>query len=368
MSELIKITDEDSGRIISEMKADLEFRLNRQIAPADVEMLIIQGLAYRETIIRSQINDAYRQSLVAFARGASLEYLGELVGVYRLPAAPAYVVLTFTLVDGQTGITIPEGLRVQSTDGKAIFQTIETVIVPAGVIYVNIKAACSEAGTIGNNYSAGTIIIILDPKPYLVGAQNLDQSSGGSDEESDDDLRERIKLAPASFSVAGPSEAYKFFAKSASPSIADVAITNPTPGEVHIFPLLSGGVIPGQALLDTVYAICNGEKVRPLTDTVIVSAPTKIDYAIEVELTILSNAVNLGADSTVLDAIQRWVDSKKNILGVDVVRNKIAALSMLDGIVYNVDVISPETDIVANPEDYTNCTGITVTINGTHDQ
>ncbi|WP_153799085.1 baseplate assembly protein [Foetidibacter luteolus] len=368
MADLLKFIHEDADTIIAELKADLETRLNRQLAPADVEMLLVQALAYREMLLRANINDAARQNLVAFSRGAALEYIGELVGVYRLPAASAACTIQFTLVNGHTGVQISEGLRVQSTDGKAIFRTIEAVVVNPGTLTVNVNAKCSTAGKIGNGYTSNKINIILDPQPYLTAAQNTDTSSGGADEELDEDLRERIKLAPASFSVAGPVDAYIFFAKSASSAIVDVAVTSPVPGQVNIYPLLENGALPTQAILDAVLAICNGDKCRPLTDTVIVDSPTIQNYAINVQLTLLTKAVNTNADTTVLQALTAWKDSRKNRLGLDVVRNKIASMAMLDGVVYNVNVVSPAADIVATPEVYTNCTGITVTIIGTADE
>lgn len=367
MADLLKFIHEDPQQVVDEMKAELEETLNRQIAPADLEMLLINAFAYRETLLRSSINYVGRQNMVSFSSGAALEYLGLLVGITRLPASSALVTIQFAIIEGHTGITIPQGVRVQSTDGKAVFETMEAVVVIPGVYSGQVAAACTTAGTVGNGYALNTVSIILDPKPYLVSAQNIDVSSGGADQETDDKLRERIQLAPASFSVAGPNDAYKSFAKSASSSIVDVAITSPVPGQVNIYPLLSGGALPSQALLDQVYQICNADKVRPLTDTVVVASPTVIDYAINIELTILTDAVNLGVDSAALAAVQAWVDARKERLGIDVVRNRLMTLSMAEG-TYSANVVSPSTDIVADPEVYTRCTGITVSIVGTHDE
>lgn len=367
MADLIQFISEDPAAAVAELKAVLEEELNRQIAPADVEMLLINAFAYREGVLRAAVNDAARLSLVRFSRGVALEELGRLVGVNRLPASRALVSLQFQIIAGHTGITIPQGLRVQSTDGKAMFETMEAVVVSPGTYAATVRAACASAGLVGNGYGLNTINIILDPKPYLMGVQNIDLSSGGADQETDDKLRERIELAPSSFSVAGPKDAYKFFAKSASSSIADVAVTSPVPGQVNIYPLLNGGALPTEALLDQVYAICNSEKIRPLTDTVVVDSPTVQEYAINVELTVLTNAVNLGIDVQAQAALQAWVDARKSRMGIDVVKARLQSLSMVEG-TYNADVVSPASDIVVSEEVYTKCTGITVSIMGTHDE
>lgn len=52
---------------------------------------------------------------------------------------------------------------------------------------------------------------------------------------------------------------------------------------VVITPILYGGEIPDQSVLDKVLAACNADDVRPLTDKVEVSAPTIQSYDIELK-------------------------------------------------------------------------------------
>lgn len=363
----IQFVHEDAAQIIAECKADLETRLGRSISPADVEMLLINGLAYRELLLRTQINQTACQMLVSFATGSSLEYLGQLVGVSRLPASSAACTIEFALVDGHNGVVIPQGLRVQSTDGKIIFQTIQEVTVPVGQLTAQVLCEAEDPGTAGNGYDINKINIILDPQAFIATAQNIDKTAGGADDETDDALRTRIKLAPSVFSVAGPDDAYIFHAKSANPSIVDVAVTSPNPGEVHLFPLLDGGQMPTQEILDAVFAQCNSKKIRPLTDTVIVAQPTLLEYEISVDLTLLDTAVEATTQQAVQNILQTYVDARKNRLGIDVVRSKLASLASISG-VYDANVTSPAANIVADPQQYTRCTGITVNIIGTHDE
>lgn len=367
MAELIKFVHEDSEIIIAELKADLETRLSRQVAPADIEMLLIQAFAYREQLVRVGLNESARQNMVRFSRGAALEYLGELVGVTRQPASGASCTILFNLIEGHNGIIIPEGLRIQSLDGKVIFQTIQSVVCAVGVLAASVLATASEVGIIGNGYLPGNIAIILDPQAFLLTAQNTDQSAGGSDEETDEKLKDRIRLAPASFSVAGPRDAYKFFAKSAHPSICDVAATSPVPGDIHIMPLIDGGLMPSAEILANILAICDAEKTRPLSDTVYAMAPTVFEYEIIVNLTLLITAVSAATLASVQKILNDYKEVRKNRLSLDVVRSQIVSLCKIDG-VYDVDVISPAANIVALEGEYTKCTGITVNITGTHDE
>lgn len=84
MSEL-KVIADDASAIRAEIAAAYEAATGKTLYPAQVESLLVDLIAYRETLIRAAINDAARQNLVRFARAPMLDYLGELVGVARLP-------------------------------------------------------------------------------------------------------------------------------------------------------------------------------------------------------------------------------------------------------------------------------------------
>ena len=360
------IFSEDAADLVAKMKADFESRTGRVLAPADIEMLMINMVAYQINLVRITGNIAVSQMLVSFSTGIMLEYLGALVGVSRLPAQGAACTIRFTLVSGHNDVQIPAGIRVQSIDGKAIFQIIAAVDVPIGTDTADVAAICTTAGDVGNAYDVGKISIILDPQAFITTAQNIDITSGGIDAETDDQLRERISLAPASFSVAGPKGAYIFFAKSAHPSIVDVAPITTSPGTVTLYPLCEGGVLPSAEIKAAVLAICDDYKVRPQNDTVLVDDPDVVEYDIEVELTTYTGAINNEVLNLVNSNLQQFRDERQNKLGMDAVRSQISALAMIKDKVYDVNVISPAADVVADEKTYAKCTGISVTITGSN--
>lgn len=348
----------------------------RILQPAQAEQLVFQSIGYRISLLKQQINETANKCFVVFADGAALDFLGQNMGVVRLPAAPAATVLRFQLVTGHGSLNIPEGLRIQSIDGQAIFITTESKTVAADVDTVDIKSECTKEGIIGNGYIAGNVSVLLDPQAYVSSVANLTTTADGSDAETDVELRERILLAPSQFSVAGPKGAYKFFAKSAHPSIIDVAVTighdpdtdDVIPGQVDIFPLMIDGEDPSDEIKDEILAICNDDKIRPLSDTVVVKAPTKTDYAIVAELTLLTNAVQDDVVDEVTANLQAYVDERKQKLGIDVVRSQLTGECSIRGQVYKVNIASPVSDIVVTESAFTNCTGITVSVIGTHDE
>ena len=124
--------------------------------------------------------------------------------------------------------------------------------------------------------------------PYITSVGNTTVSIGGDDgepytEEGDEKFRERIRLAPAAQSTAGPESAYRYFALSADPEIIDVAIDNPEANTINIYPLMRGGVIPDEETLTKVEETCSDDDVRPMSDKVTAIAPTQVSYDIELK-------------------------------------------------------------------------------------
>jgi phage-related baseplate assembly protein len=370
----IAFVNTDPDAVVTELVNYYQTLTGKILQPAQIEQLVMNAGGYRISLLLNQINETANQCLVKFATGAALEQLGALVGVTRLPASAAACVVRFNLVDGHGALTMDAGLRVQSTDGQAIFITTESKIVAAEDTYVDVKCDCTKTGDSGNGYAAGNISIILDPRPYVTSAANLDTTGGGNDDETDEEMRERILLAPSQFSVAGPKGAYEFWAKSAHPSIVDVAVTighddedDIIPGQVDIFPLLYNNAELTTEISDAVYAKCNDEKIRPLTDTVVVKSPTAVNYTVVANITILDTAASPDVQAAVTAALEAYRDARKNKLGIDVVLSQLTAVCQVAG-VYKSSFTQPSADIVVDENEFTNCTAITVNIIGTHDE
>lgn len=184
--------------------------------------------------------------------------------------------------------------------------------------------------------------------------------------EADNDLRERIALAPASFSVAGPAEAYVFFARAADARVAHASAVSPEPREVIVSILAQAG--DGTAppdLIDAVADIVNSKPVRPLTDVVTVQSAEIIDFAIDADLTLFA-----GPDrNLVLDAARARLDdhlARSRRLGRDITRSAISAALHVEG-VQRVVIASPAADVICDPTQAGHCTGITIEVTGYDD-
>ena len=296
----------------------------RTLAKGDPIRLFLEAIVLLIVHQRSLIDYAAKQNLLAYAEGDYLDHIGALLGVTRLAASNALTTLKFKLSEAQLSVvTIPEGTRASPGGGTILFATIEAVEIPTGDTEITVTAECTLSGTQGNGYVAGQIKKLVDPFPYEMSVENITESYGGSEIESDENYRERIQIAPESFSVAGPTGAYEFFARSAHADIIDVAIVGPPevePGNVNLYPLMIGGFLPTQEVLDAVYEVCNGEYVRPDTDFLHVFAPIAVNYDVEVIYYIERKRATQATQiqSAVNTAVNNWVSWQKSKLGRDI--------------------------------------------------
>lgn len=351
----------DTQQILNEILADFTARTGKVLQPAHVEQLLLNTLAYRETLIREAIQYSAEQNLVSFADGLALDYLGELLGVTRLAASYAQCTITFTLVDGHGGSIIPSGTRVATADGKIVFATLDDTVVPAEETEADILCEATVSGIAGNGYAAGYVNQILDPLSYVSTAENAEETGGGADQESDDELRERIMLAPGRFSVAGSRGAYEFHARSANPAIIDIAVNSTDPGTVQIYILMADGENTPTEVVNQVLAACSGEKVRPLTDLVTAFGATAVEYEIEFTLKFYAWADETETLAAAQAAIDAFVFAKRQNLGQDVPLSQVVDALMVPG-VYSAVPVGSWSDIVVAFNEFAKCTSITLTV------
>jgi phage-related baseplate assembly protein len=341
----VSFVDADAESIQNELITAYEQATGTTLYPGDPRRIFLLQLVPVLLGLRNDINYTGNQNLLPFARGAVLDALGERIGVPRLQAQPAKVTMRFTLSAIQPNtVTIPKGTRV-TPDGLLFFATVEDLNIAPGDTFGDVIAESSEGGEKYNGFVPGQINLLVDPIPYVASVTNIDTSSGGSDQETDDAYRERQRLAPSAFSVAGPTNAYVFFAKSADVNIVDVAVTSPSDGVVNIYPLLKNGGIPDESVLDKVLAEVNADDRRPLTDKVNVLAPSVRNYDIDVtyyisaersaEVAAIRTAIeNAGG---VVDQYEQWQYAK---LGRAITPDELMS-RMYNAGAYRVVVTSP---------------------------
>lgn len=357
----------DPARITREMVASYEAMVGRTLYPAQLERMLIDLMAYRESLVREAIQDAALLNLVRFSRAPVLDYLGENIGVKHLAARPAQTLLRFALDPATaTATVLPAQTLVQGAN--LAFATVQDVHVPVGAREVDALATCTTAGAAGNGLLPGQVAALATPMQDLAqrglwvqAVGNVSTTMGGADAEQDEQLRQRIMLAPEQFSNAGSAGAYRFHARSSHPDVVDVAVVSPSPGVVRLLPLTRTG-LPSQAVMDAVMAACNAERVRPLTDLVEVAEPEALDFTVTARLTLLRGADADAALRQARAAAQAYCDAVQSALGRDVVRDALIAAMKGYG-VYAVG-LQMDADVVVAPHQWARCTGVDVSVAG----
>ena len=290
------------------------------LGKADPSRLILYASALQLYQGMQYIDNAAKQSFLKYSYGDSLENLGALKGTTRNQGTPAHTIIRFTLSEARDTITsIPRGTRI-TPGGNIFFYTEEECVIAAGEVSVEVPTVCTEIGDIGNEYDLGSIKVLVDKLPYIAEVCNIEKTSGGADVESDENLAERIYMAPSKYSVAGPDDAYKYWVKTYNPSITDVKVTSPVPGTVDIRFVVGNGEIPEQGMIEGVEAyLMEGER-RPLTDLVTVGAPEVVEFNIDMKYWINETDKTKAAaiQKNVEEAIEGYVYWQKHQIGRDI--------------------------------------------------
>ncbi|WBF43769.1 baseplate assembly protein [Serratia rubidaea] len=183
--------------------------------------------------------------------------------------------------------------------------------------------------------------------------------------ESDEALRLRAQAAFEGMSVAGPSAAYEYFARSASGKVADAKATSPVPAEVVVAILSTDG--DGTAspeLLAAVKDAVNDEEVRPLGDRVTVRSADIVDYTIDAELFLYPGPESEPIINAAMASLQRFLADNDKKIGRDVARSAISAALHVQG-VQRVVLRAPAGDLQITDTQAARNTGYNVENGGT---
>lgn len=299
----VSFAESDASAVEAAVLTVYEGLTGLTLQPGDPVRLFLESLAYTVSVQNQLIDLAGKQNLLAYARGAHLDHLGALMGEARIAAQSARVMLRFELTEPLAfAVPIPVGSRASTKDGNILFATAIEAEIPAGQTGVEVPAHCTSPGASGTGLVPGQITQLVDPLPYVAGVSNVTISSEGSDTEDDERLRERIRLAPESYTVAGSTGAYEARVLGVSADILAVAVDSPEPGVVDVRFVLTDGELPDAAMIALVSDSLSAETVRPLTDKVLVGAPDVVEY------TVTGRWYALRADAALLSGVARAVE------------------------------------------------------------
>lgn len=181
-------------------------------------------------------------------------------------------------------------------------------------------------------------------------------------QEQDEPLRRRIRARIMGFANAGGAAHYRYWALSASPEVADVAVDSPGPGRVRISVLPTGhsDTVP-EALLETVRATVLRDDVRVLTDTVEVVPVRLVPVTVSAQIWLYPDT-----PMAVFEALAQRLTrelAQAAVLGWDLTQSWLIAQLQQPGI-HKVALIHPDADIRIHSTQAVRLTDVQLTFAG----
>lgn len=326
LPDISVIDDVDIEGIKREMIADFEAFYKEEtgeditLYPADKDRIKLNIVANKLFQAYQYIDKGFKMNFLKYAYGDYLKHLGAMKKTFKQGASSAVTILRFTLVEPRTQVTaIPKGKRATAGD-NIFFATDDYAEIAAGQTYTDVQATCTESGTMGNKYVPGQINVMVDKIPYIASVANVVTSDGGSGEESDTAFRERIFLAPSSYSTAGPEDAYIYWVRQYNSAIEDVKVTTTSDAVVDIRIVLVDGALPSTAFLADLTDYLKNSAICPLTDKMTISAPDVVEYELNFTYYIgRSNKNNVEAiQKAAEEAKDAYITWQKTHIGTDI--------------------------------------------------
>lgn len=191
--------------LFSEMELKAKEVFGEKINTSDRSPLgvILRLFAWALSLLWQQMENVYNSAYVDTATGNPLGYIGKYIGIRKRLKEKAKGVIT---VSGDPGEFIQKGLRVK-TKKNIVFETIQDAVIGTDG-RINIPIIAVVAGRTGN-VDAGEITDLVNPQPFQITITNAEKTTGGRDDETDPEFRDRYdrSLATGGSSTTASIEA-----------------------------------------------------------------------------------------------------------------------------------------------------------------
>lgn len=342
----VNFLETDPQFYIDEQVREYETIAKRKLAVADPIYLLFKAVAYSRTKHAIRTNDALKQQLLWYSRGAKLDHKGSQWDTPRIGGDKARVTMRFLLESERVGVAYIKKGTLVTPNGDLLFTTLQDAVASDDDSYIDVLAECNAIGEIGNGFAPGDIAELLNPIKYVKGCVNVTTSAGGTEIEADEAYMKRIQAAPEKMSTAGSEEGYKFYTYAASPLISDVDPYTPSPGYVDVRFLLKNGEIPGEEMIEKVQNALSDKRVRPLTDKLTVSGPEIVEYAIEGKYYISRSAADIDAVKNKIEKAKvEFITWQSEKMGRDINPSKLVEMCVGAG-AKRLDLTSPNFTVV----------------------
>ena len=303
----------------------------------------LYALAAQLQALEIQAEWVLDQSFPQTAQGVYLDHHASMRGLSRTEATKSVGVLRFSISSpASSPLTISEG-TVCMTAQEVRFQTTAEGIISPGELSVDIPAESVEAGS-ASNAVAGAICILTACPVAVTGCTNPSPFLGGSDQESDEELRARILESYQRLPNGANAAYYEQTAMQHEGVAAARAVGRARGiGTVDVYVATQAGV-PDEELLTEIET--DLQEKREIAVDVQVLAPSTQEVDVTAEI-----AVKDGED---FEAVKTAAEQSITSLFSGKLLGKAVRLAEIGNLVYdtqgveNYRILSPQADLEAD--------------------
>ncbi len=267
-----------------------------------IRLRVLAGEVYSLT---AAVDWLERQTFAQTALGESLELRAAERGIRRRPAQAATGMLTFSRAKPLWyDIAVAKGtVCAVPGEGGARYVTTEEVVLAANKTSVTVAAQAEQPGRDGNA-AVGAVKTLITVPPGIEDVRNGTAFTGGTDAESDDELRLRLSQSYANLSNGTNAAFYREQAmRDEGVHSANVVPKEDGPGTISIY-LGAGGAAASSETVQRVQAMF--DELREINVRVTVAAAFEISCPVTVKIYPRMGTAFAEASEAVKDAVQSY--------------------------------------------------------------
>ena len=308
-----KVTTYVPPEILSEIDDDATHQTMLSNLPADIDKTeggfahdFTRPAALEKAEIMLTLNEVIQLFFPEWSYGMFLDKIAARVSIARKKATYAETTLQVT---GTQGTLIPAGFLFATTDAAGV-ESIEFEVVEDATIEeqgsVEVRVRCTQPGIIGN-VPQNSISLMSSPISGISSVTNPESALGGTEEESDDELRvrvmERDRLGESSY--VGNNADYKRWAKEVD-GVGSVIVIPEWQGKgtgtVKLIVMDSSGKPASQSILTNVYNHIMApdspdQRLAPIGAILTVVTATVMSFSVSAKV-MLTNGADIASVTT----------------------------------------------------------------------
>ena len=328
-----------------EINPDCDMAVRMYATAVQVESLYI----YNDWVLK--------QCFPQTASGEYLELHAAMRGTERKEAQKATGELSFSVKNAAAAdITVPAGTLCMTAAGVT-FQTTQEGTISAGELSCSVPAVAVNGGADGN-VIADTVSFMTNPPVGVYACTNELPFSGGSDQESDDSLRDRVLELYKSI-PNGANRGWYEKLVSGIDGVRKVCVRRAqnVPGSIDIIITATDGM-PSEQLIAEVQSRL--EEVRELCVDITVRAPDEVERDIAIQIDTDTGFDSQAVKENVISEVKKAINNAA--LGSIIKLADIAeSVYHVPGVI-NYKILSPAEDITLAYDEMLTEDSITVTL------